>query len=46
MDVLVLTLNYAPEQTGFAPHVTALCEHLVKRGHVVTALTGFPFSIV
>ena len=27
--LLILSLNYAPEPTGFAPHTTALAEHLV-----------------
>ncbi|MBI4446467.1 MAG: glycosyltransferase family 4 protein [Acidobacteria bacterium] len=44
MNVLLLTINYAPEPTGFAPHTTALCEHLVTQGHAVTVLTGFPFA--
>ncbi len=44
MRVLVLSINYAPEPTGFAPHVTALCEHLVREHHEVTAISGFPFA--
>lgn len=42
--LLVLTLNYFPEPTGFAPHATALAEHLVVEGHAVTVVTGFPFA--
>jgi colanic acid biosynthesis glycosyl transferase WcaI len=42
--LLILSLNYAPEPTGFAPHTTALAEHLVKVGHDVTVVTGFPFA--
>jgi len=42
--LLVLSLNYSPEPTGFAPHTTALAEHLVVEGHVVTVVTGFPFA--
>ena len=44
MKLLVLSINYAPEPTGFAPHVAALCEHLAFKGHSVTVLTGFPFA--
>ena len=44
MRALIVSINYAPEQTGFAQHVTALAESLVRRGHVVTVLTGFPFA--
>ena len=42
--VLLLSINYAPEPTGFAPHVTALCEFLVRAGCAVTVFTGFPFA--
>lgn len=41
---LILTLNYAPEPTGFAPRVTALAEHLARRGHDVHVFTGFAFA--
>jgi len=44
MKVLVVSLNYAPEQTGFAPHAAAACEYMAARGHAVTVLTGFPFA--
>jgi len=44
MNLLVLSINYAPEPTGFAPHVTDLCEYLAGRKHDVTVLTGFPFA--
>src|SRR5258708_22204922 len=44
MDVLVLSINYSPEPTGFAPHVAAACEHLVSQGHRVSVMTGFPFA--
>ena len=44
MNLLVLSINYAPEPTGFAPHVTDLCEYLARRQHNVTVLTGFPFA--
>jgi colanic acid biosynthesis glycosyl transferase WcaI len=44
VKLLVLSINYWPEPTGFAPHTTALAEHLVSVGHEVTVLTGFPFA--
>lgn len=44
MRLLVLSINYWPEPTGFAPHTTAIAEHMVHAGHVVTVLTGFPFA--
>jgi colanic acid biosynthesis glycosyl transferase WcaI len=44
MKILVLSINYSPEPTGFAPHITALCEHMALKGHSVTVMTGFPFA--
>jgi len=44
MRILVLSINYAPEPAGFAPHATALAEYLAERGHDVTVITGFPFA--
>jgi len=44
LKILILSINYAPEPTGFAPHVAAFCEYLVKNGHSITVITGFPFS--
>lgn len=44
MNVLVVSINYAPEPTGFAPHTAALCEYLASRGHSVMVITGFPFA--
>jgi colanic acid biosynthesis glycosyl transferase WcaI len=44
VKLLVLSINYAPEPTGFAPHTTALAEHLAKAGHDVEVVTGFPFA--
>jgi colanic acid biosynthesis glycosyl transferase WcaI len=43
-DLLVVAINYAPEPTGFAPHVAAFCEHMASQGHRVTVMTGFPFA--
>jgi colanic acid biosynthesis glycosyl transferase WcaI len=44
LRILVMGINYAPEQTTFGPPTAALCEHLASRGHAVTVLTAFPFS--
>jgi colanic acid biosynthesis glycosyl transferase WcaI len=44
LNILVLSINYAPEPTGFAPHTAALCEYLANHGHSVTVITGFPFA--
>jgi glycosyltransferase involved in cell wall biosynthesis len=44
LDILVVSINYSPEPTGFAPHVTAFCEHMAAVGHRVTVFTGFPFA--
>ncbi len=44
LDILVVSINYSPEPTGFAPHVTVFCEHMAAVGHRVTVFTGFPFA--
>jgi colanic acid biosynthesis glycosyl transferase WcaI len=44
LDILVVSINYSPEPTGFAPHVAAFCEHMAAVGHRVTVFTGFPFA--
>jgi len=41
---LIFSINYAPEPTGFAPHVTRFAESLVREGDAVTVVTGFPFA--
>lgn len=40
--VLVVGVNYAPEQSGNAPYTSGLAEHLASRGHDVTVVTGMP----
>jgi colanic acid biosynthesis glycosyl transferase WcaI len=40
----ILTINYAPEPSGFAPHATQLAGYLARRGHDVAVFTGFPFA--
>ncbi len=42
--VYILTINYAPEPSGFAPHATQIAEHLARQGHTVSVFTGFPFA--
>lgn len=41
-SVLLIGLNYAPEPTGNAPYTTKLAEGLVRLGHNVQVLTGYP----
>jgi hypothetical protein len=40
----ILSMNYAPEPTGFAPKATALSEHLARQAHDVHVFTEFPFA--
>jgi colanic acid biosynthesis glycosyl transferase WcaI len=42
MKLLIIGLNYAPEETGNAPYTTGLAEHLASLGHSVAAITGLP----
>lgn len=42
LDITILGINYAPETTGIAPYTTDLAEALVKRGHRVHVVTGYP----
>src|SRR6185369_2320703 len=43
MRILVLSINYWPEETGIAPVVTSRCEYLASRGHEVTVCTTMPY---
>jgi colanic acid biosynthesis glycosyl transferase WcaI len=43
MKILILGINYLPESTGIAPYTADLAEHLVKAGHKVKIVTGFPW---
>src|ERR1051325_716332 len=43
MRILVLSINYWPEETGIAPVVTSRCEYLASRGHEVTVCTTNPY---
>lgn len=43
MRILVLGINYWPEETGIAVFNTGRCEYLAAEGHDVTMVTGFPY---
>src|SRR3989304_5622606 len=42
MRILILGINYSPEETGIAPYTAGLAEHLAGRGYSVCAVTGLP----
>jgi colanic acid biosynthesis glycosyl transferase WcaI len=42
LRVTILGLNYSPEPSGNAPYTTSLAEGLVRAGHQVRVLTGYP----
>lgn len=41
--ILIVGLNYWPEETGNAPYTTALAEHLAAHGSRVTVIAGMPY---
>jgi colanic acid biosynthesis glycosyl transferase WcaI len=43
VHVLVIGINYWPEQTGIGVFTTGRCEYLASRGHQVTVCTSFPY---
>lgn len=43
MRILVLTINYWPENTGIGAVVTQRCEYLASLGHTVTVCTAMPY---
>jgi colanic acid biosynthesis glycosyl transferase WcaI len=43
LRILVLTINYWPEQTGIGAVLTRRCEYLASAGHEVTVCTGMPY---
>jgi colanic acid biosynthesis glycosyl transferase WcaI len=43
MRILVLSVNYWPEETGIGPLTTWRCEYLASRGHDVTVCTTLPY---
>lgn len=40
--LLIVGINYEPEETGIAPYTTGLAEHMASRGWHVTVVTGLP----
>ena len=42
--VFIVSINYAPEPTGFAPHAAQIAGHFARQGHTVSVFTGFPFA--
>lgn len=43
MRILVLAINYWPEQIGIGPFTTGRCEYLAARGHEVVVCTALPY---
>jgi colanic acid biosynthesis glycosyl transferase WcaI len=42
LKVLLISMNYWPEESGIGPYSTGLAEHLAEAGHRVTVLTAMP----
>ena len=42
MKILIVGVDYAPDQIGIAPYTTGLAQHLAGVGHDVTVVTTFP----
>ncbi|HLF71102.1 MAG TPA: glycosyltransferase, partial [Dehalococcoidia bacterium] len=42
MRLLIIGINYAPEEAGNAPYTTGFAEHMASIGHEVHILTGVP----
>jgi colanic acid biosynthesis glycosyl transferase WcaI len=43
MRILILSINYWPEETGIGAFTTYRAEHLAEAGHDVTVCTAFPY---
>lgn len=43
MRVIILSINYWPEETGIGPFTTHRAEYLAQMGHEVTVCTTFPY---
>ncbi|KAA6455596.1 colanic acid biosynthesis glycosyltransferase WcaI [Acidobacteria bacterium AB60] len=43
MRILILSINYWPEETGIGAFTTYRAEYLASRGHDVTVCTTFPY---
>lgn len=41
-QLLIVGINYAPEETGIGPYTTGLAEHMVRRDWEVSVATGMP----
>lgn len=42
-SILVLGLNYAPEEIGIGPYTTGIAEHFASLGHKVEVVAGRPY---
>jgi glycosyltransferase involved in cell wall biosynthesis len=42
LRILIVGINYSPEETGIAPYTAGLAEHLAAKGYSVVAVTGLP----
>lgn len=42
LRITIIGLHFSPETTGNAPYTTSLATELVRRGHEVTVVTGYP----
>lgn len=42
LRITIIGLNYAPEPTGNAPYTASLAEGLLRAGHQVHVITGYP----
>lgn len=40
-SILIVAINYRPEETGTAPYTGSLAEHFAQQGHRTTVITGF-----
>jgi colanic acid biosynthesis glycosyl transferase WcaI len=43
MNILILGLNYAPEQVGIGPYTAGMANFLAKAGHRVSVVCGKPY---
>jgi glycosyltransferase involved in cell wall biosynthesis len=42
-NILIVGINYFPEETGNAPYTTGIAEHLALKGHRVQVVAGMPY---
>lgn len=43
MNITIISINYAPEETGIGLYSTQMAEYLVKKKWEVTVIAGFPY---